>query len=88
MEPQTIVLELKRLGMTQAAIASAVRSSQATISDIENGKQRRPSYQMVVRLQALLDQKKSEEAAESSKSIDDVQVPTGGKSTRKRKGKA
>lgn len=85
MEPKDIVLELKRLGLTQVEIASAVGCSQATISDIENGKQKRPTYQMVVRLNDLLTKKQGESIAEQNKTTDDVQVPTGGRSVRKTK---
>jgi transcriptional regulator with XRE-family HTH domain len=84
MEPQDIVLELKRLGMTQVEIASAAQCSQATISDIENGRQKRgPSYRMVARLNELLEKKRAEIAAENNKTTDDAQVPTGGRSERK-----
>jgi transcriptional regulator with XRE-family HTH domain len=85
MEPKDIVLELKRLGLTQVEIASAVGCSQATISDIENGKQKRPTYQMVVRLSDLLAKKQAEIVADQVRSIDDAQVPTGGRSVRKTK---
>lgn len=85
MEPQDIVLELKRLGMTQVEIASAVSCSQATISDIENGKQKRPSYKMVVQLNELLAKKRAESISESNKTTDDAQPPTGGRSSRKTK---
>jgi transcriptional regulator with XRE-family HTH domain len=86
MEPQDIVLELKRLGMTQVEIASAAQCSQATISDIENGRQKRgPSYRMVARLNELLEKKRVEIAAESNNTTDDAQVPTGGRSERKPK---
>ena len=82
MEPKDIVLELKRLGMTQVEIASAVGCSQATISDIENGKQKRPSYKMVVQLNDLLTKKQAESIAERVRSTDDAQNPTGGRSER------
>jgi transcriptional regulator with XRE-family HTH domain len=85
MEPKDIVLALKHLGMTQVEIASAVGCSQATISDIENGKQKRPTYQMVVRLNDLLAKKQAESIADGIKSTDDVQVPTGGRSDRRTK---
>lgn len=85
MEPKDIVLELKRLGMTQVEIASAVGCSQATISDIENGKQKRPSYRMVVQLNDLLAKKLAESIADRVKTTDDAQPPTGGSASRKRK---
>ena len=59
--------------MTQAEIAAAVGCSQATISDIENGKQSRPSYRMVSKLNELLEQRKAESVAERTKTMDDTQ---------------
>lgn len=86
MEPQDIVLELKRLGMTQVEIALAVECSQATISDIENGRQKRgPSYRMVARLNDVLAKKQAEIIAEQNRTTDDAQPPTGGRSARKTK---
>lgn len=59
MDIQHIVLELKRLGMTQAEIATSVHCAQSTISEIQNGKigKARPSYQLVTDLQRLLRQR-------------------------------
>lgn len=79
MEPKDTVLELKSLGMTQVEIADAVGCSQANISDIENGRQKRgPSYQIVVRLNELLAKKQAETLEEKIKSTDDTQQNAGG----------
>jgi transcriptional regulator with XRE-family HTH domain len=79
MEPKDTVLELKRLGMTQVEIADAVGCSQANISDIENGRQKRgPSYQIVVRLNDLLAKKQAESLEEQIRSTDDTQQDGGG----------
>jgi transcriptional regulator with XRE-family HTH domain len=82
MESQDLVLELKRLGMTQVEIASAVGCSQATISDIENGKQKRPSYRMVRALTEVYERRIAEVSSDSNKASDDAQNPTGGQSER------
>jgi transcriptional regulator with XRE-family HTH domain len=82
MEPQELVLELKRLGMTQSEIASSVGCSQATISEIQNGKQKRPSYRMVRALTELYERRVAEVAPDSNASSDDAQNPSGGVSER------
>ncbi|KWH52544.1 helix-turn-helix domain-containing protein [Burkholderia cepacia] len=80
MDIQHIVLDLKRLGMTQAAIAAAISCSQSTISEIQNGKigKSRPSYQLVTDLRQLHRQKLID-AGELTDvdAADDVQPPAG-----------
>jgi transcriptional regulator with XRE-family HTH domain len=79
MEPTQIVNELKKW-MTQTEIAEAVNSSQATISEIQNGKQKRPTYQLVIALNALYERKLAEAAGnevDRAKASDDVQPPVG-----------
>lgn len=80
MDIQNIVLELKRLGMTQAEIATAVKCAQSTISEIQNGKigKARPSYQLVVDLQQLYRQKLIDTGEITDvESEDDTQPPVG-----------
>lgn len=84
MDIQYIVLELKRLGMTQAKIADAVKCAQSTISEIQNGKigKARPSYQLVVDLQKLYREKLTEIADINDRiaASDDTQPPVGSRS--------
>lgn len=82
MEPTQIVHELKRMGMTQKEIADAIGSHQSTISEIQNGKQSRPTYQVVSKLNELYQQKLIETGIEPSDVEDDTQA-LGGTSNRK-----
>jgi transcriptional regulator with XRE-family HTH domain len=75
MEPTQIVNELKKW-MTQTEIAEAVGCSQATISEIQNGKQKRPTYQLAIALNALYERKLAEAAGDEiarNAASDDVQ---------------
>ncbi|QGZ66303.1 helix-turn-helix domain-containing protein [Paraburkholderia acidisoli] len=91
MDIQHIVLELKRLGMTQAEIAASVHCAQSTISEIQNGKigKARPSYQLVTDLQQLLRQRQIEaNEITDVESSDDVQPPIGGSSGKEKLARA
>lgn len=77
MNAQTIIAELLRRGMTQKEIERRSGVDQSTVSAIHTGRRgKRVSYEVVIRLQGLLD----EVMAESPPASDDAQPPTGGSS--------
>lgn len=68
MDWKNIILEIKAHGLTQAAIAAEIGTSQGHISDIETGKRgKRLSFELAQKLIGLRDrlrkEKKSMEAA-------------------------
>ncbi|MDE1139936.1 MAG: helix-turn-helix transcriptional regulator [Paraburkholderia tropica] len=77
MNAQTIIAELLRRGLTQKEIERRCGVDQSTVSAIHTGRRgKRVSYEVVVKLQKLLD----DVMAESPPASDDTQPPTGGSS--------
>lgn len=75
MNAQTLITELMNRGLTQKEIERRSGVDQSTVSAIYTGRRgKRVSYDVVMRLQALLD----EVRAESPPASDDAQPPTGG----------
>jgi transcriptional regulator with XRE-family HTH domain len=74
MSAQTIIAELLERGLTQKEIERRSGVDQSTVSAIHTGRRgKRVSYEVVVRLQALLD----EVRAQSPPASDDAQPPAG-----------
>lgn len=79
MNAQTIITELMKRGLTQKEIERRSGVDQSTVSAIYTGRRgKRVSYDVVMRLQTLLD----EVMAESPPASDDAQPPVGGSSDR------
>jgi transcriptional regulator with XRE-family HTH domain len=75
MNAQSIIAELMQRGLTQKEIERRSGVDQSTVSSLYTGKRgKRVSYDVIVRLQSLLDELR----AEIPPAIDDAQNPTGG----------